>query len=141
MTDERQAIDDDTPINPNTGLPKHIYHYNHNHPHCVDKSIRGTFQYKGKKYHTVTFYYCDGHLDDAIDLCIVALEFMKDSTEGYREYVVSGGYREKARQRAKNEYANSVHAKDDRATSASVESVCDKDTTIIRHIDSDGGVQ
>lgn len=134
MTDNRQAIDDHTLLNANTGLPKHIYHYNY--PHRTDKSIRGSFRYKGKKYHTVTFYYKEGHLEDAVELCQIALNHMKDGIEGYREYVESEGYREKARQKSKNEYTNSVHAENGGSASTSVESI--RSEFHIRHIGSDG---
>ena len=135
MMIKRQEIDDMAEINPRTGLPKHIYHYNHSQ--CNGLSIRGTFQMDGKKYHTRAYYYHpEGEddmptLEEAIEHCQVALDNLKTKI-GYWEYLEEQRYRKRVRKQAKVEYRNKVSLKDNRQSRSVLENIRSGDITIRR---------
>lgn len=90
--DSRQAIDDMTPINNITGLPKHVYEYNH--AECTYPAFRGTFQMKGKKIHTARFPYDPSKpfsKTKALRECVTALKRRKREV-GWFKWVAEKGY-------------------------------------------------
>ena len=119
----RQQFDDMSEINPNTGLPKHLYDINH--PQCVHPAIQGVFYMKKVKYATSRYRYNQSDRDDrlrAIDEAGQELHEIKLET-GWYDWVKSGQRYKKVRKRSKNEYKNSLHQQDDRKLRPSMEDV------------------
>lgn len=88
----RQQIDDLSDINPNTGLPKHIYRYG-------DNGVRGIFQMKGKRHYTPLAKFGAGEAfatqEDAVEHCKTLLDQLKQE-KGWRGYVENREWRENA---------------------------------------------
>ena len=128
----RQEIHEITEINPHTGLPKHVY--DSHHIECLTPQIRGTFQMRGKKYHTTPIHYTnDAEREEAIEKTEEALNILKTEV-GYWDYLDSEGWRTRVREQSEHEYC--LSNKNNRQPYTVLETVRSGNYTI-RHITSD----
>ena len=90
MKTKRQEIDDLSPLNKFTGLPKHVYWYNHKQ--CNRVALVGKFNMKGKKYNTATVRVDDFDTEaEAVEAVVEQLEKLKYDLN-YYDYVLNKEY-------------------------------------------------
>ncbi len=128
----RQHVSDQSPINPNTGLPKNVYDYQH--PECAYPQIYGGFQMKGKKHRTKAIHYeGEDERAAAIEETVERLHKLKEEV-GYYDYVNEQGWYKTVRRRAKNDYRRNQVSKQDNREQCSVLESIRRGSVTRRHI-------